>query len=174
MMNTMPGFPLPPSTNVIGRPGGCRACLPAARTLKRPSRSRSPRGLTGRLRSTLRRSCVARSRRKRSSTDTGRLFVRGYGLVAGLRGTGSRDIPPQLRAHMIAELARLGFGSERSGLGDLKPETMLDSPDTCGRCRRSGDSARRCRGASGSRCAHSRDSIRCARKHRTGHGHEKS
>ncbi len=58
------------------------------------------------------------------------VVVRGYGLVVGLNGTGSRDIPPQLRAHMIEELGRRGFGSERHGLGHLKPQAMLDSEDT--------------------------------------------
>jgi hypothetical protein len=57
------------------------------------------------------------------------VIVRGYGLVVGLNGTGSRDIPPQVRAHMLAEMARHGIGSERTGWGDLKPEAMLDSPD---------------------------------------------
>lgn len=58
------------------------------------------------------------------------VVARGYGLVVGLSGTGSRDIPPQLRAHMIAELAKQGFGSPRHGMEDLKPETMLNSEDT--------------------------------------------
>ncbi|MBT8484461.1 MAG: hypothetical protein HKO59_05915 [Phycisphaerales bacterium] len=58
------------------------------------------------------------------------VIVRGYGLVVGLEGTGSRDIPPALRAHMLAEMARRGIGSESAGFGHLKPEAMLDSPDT--------------------------------------------
>lgn len=58
------------------------------------------------------------------------VVARGYGLVVGLNGTGSRDIPPQVRAHMIQEMARHGIGSERAGWGDLKPEQMLDSEDT--------------------------------------------
>lgn len=56
--------------------------------------------------------------------------VRGYGLVVGLRGTGSRDIPPALRAHMLQEIARGGFGSESSGYGHVTPESLLDSEDT--------------------------------------------
>lgn len=58
------------------------------------------------------------------------VVVRGYGLVVGLDGTGSRDIPPAVRAHMIAEMTRNGIGSERSGYGDLKPDTMLNSLNT--------------------------------------------
>jgi hypothetical protein len=58
------------------------------------------------------------------------VVVRGYGLVVGLNGTGSRDSPPDVRAHMLAEMARQGIGSERSGWGHLKPEALLDSLDT--------------------------------------------
>jgi hypothetical protein len=58
------------------------------------------------------------------------VVVRGYGLVVGLNGTGARDIPPNLRAHMLAEMARHGIGSEQTGYGHLTPEAMLDSPDT--------------------------------------------
>lgn len=58
------------------------------------------------------------------------VVVRGYGLVVGLDGTGSRDIPPDLRSHMISEMARRGIGLESTGWGDLKPEQMLDSEDT--------------------------------------------
>ncbi len=58
------------------------------------------------------------------------VVVRGYGLVVGLNGTGSRDIPPSLRAHMLLEMSRRGIGSERTGWGHLKPEALLDSLDT--------------------------------------------
>lgn len=58
------------------------------------------------------------------------VVVRGYGLVVGLNGTGSRDIPPSVRAHMLAEMARQGIGSERAGYGHLKPDAMLNSLDT--------------------------------------------
>ncbi len=58
------------------------------------------------------------------------VVARGYGLVVGLQGTGSRDIPPDLRSHMIAEMAKRGIGSESTGWGDLKPEQMLNSEDT--------------------------------------------
>jgi len=58
------------------------------------------------------------------------VVVRGYGLVVGLKGTGSRDIPPALRAHMLAEMARHGIGQQSAGLGHLNPQRMLDSPET--------------------------------------------
>ncbi len=47
------------------------------------------------------------------------VVVHGYGLVVGLEGTGSGDIPPNVRAHMIAMAARRGIGSESSGYGSL-------------------------------------------------------
>ena len=60
------------------------------------------------------------------------IVVRGYGLVVGLNGTGSRDIPPPLRAHMLAEAAKGGFGSPRYGpnVASQKPETLLNSTNT--------------------------------------------
>ena len=58
------------------------------------------------------------------------VVVHGYGLVVGLDGTGSTDIPPAVRAHMIAMAARRGIGSESSGWGSLSPEALLDSLDT--------------------------------------------
>lgn len=60
------------------------------------------------------------------------VVARGYGLVVGLNGTGSRDIPPQLRAYMIAQAAKGGIGSQRYGdpIAQMTPEQLLDSPDT--------------------------------------------
>ncbi len=58
------------------------------------------------------------------------VVVHGYGLVVGLEGTGSSDIPPDVRAHMIMMAARHGIGSASSGWGGLSPEALLDSPDT--------------------------------------------
>lgn len=58
------------------------------------------------------------------------LIAAGYGLVVGLEGTGSRDVPPQVRAHMIADLARRGIGEATRGWGHMEPEEMLDSLDT--------------------------------------------
>ena len=58
------------------------------------------------------------------------VVVRGYGVVVGLNGTGSRDLPPDVRAHMIQEASRNGIGLESSGFGDVSPERFLDSMDT--------------------------------------------
>ncbi|MHC4415146.1 MAG: flagellar basal body P-ring protein FlgI [Planctomycetota bacterium] len=58
------------------------------------------------------------------------VVVHGHGLVVGLDGTGASDVPPDVRAHMVATAARHGIGSERSGWGNLSPEALLDSPDT--------------------------------------------
>ena len=66
----------------------------------------------------------------RSSGSYVPTVVRGYGLVVGLDSTGSRDIPPNVRAHMLEIMTRHGIGSERSGFGQISPETMLDSDDT--------------------------------------------
>ncbi|MHC4218698.1 MAG: flagellar basal body P-ring protein FlgI, partial [Planctomycetota bacterium] len=58
------------------------------------------------------------------------VIAHGYGLVVGLDGTGSSDVPPDVRAHMVAMASRRGIGSERSGWGHMSPEALLDSPDT--------------------------------------------
>ena len=57
-------------------------------------------------------------------------IVRGYGLVVGLKGTGSRLMPAPIRASMLQEMARKGIGDAASGWGGLSPERMLDSEDT--------------------------------------------
>ncbi|MCP3903817.1 MAG: hypothetical protein GY715_09300 [Planctomycetes bacterium] len=58
------------------------------------------------------------------------VILRGWGLVVGLNGTGSRNVPPMLRAHMISEMARRGIGRASSGFDHIQPEAMLDSLDT--------------------------------------------
>lgn len=58
------------------------------------------------------------------------LLAAGYGLVIGLNGTGSNEIPPQVRAHMIADLARRGMGESTKGWGNLTPEQLIESNDT--------------------------------------------
>ena len=57
-------------------------------------------------------------------------IVRGYGLVVGLEGTGSRDMPAPVRASMLQEMARRGVGNPATGFGDVTPERLLDSDDT--------------------------------------------
>ncbi|MCH8004760.1 MAG: flagellar basal body P-ring protein FlgI [Planctomycetes bacterium] len=58
------------------------------------------------------------------------LLVHGHGLVVGLNGTGARDLPPAVRAHMLATATRHGIGSERTGWSRLSPTALLNSPDT--------------------------------------------
>lgn len=58
------------------------------------------------------------------------VVVRGYGLVVGLNGTGSREMDPRVRNMMIEEMSRRGVGSGRTGWGELKPEELLNSLDT--------------------------------------------
>ena len=56
--------------------------------------------------------------------------VHGYGLVVGLKETGSRLVPAEVRSMMTEEMARRGIGDPRSGWEHLSPERMLDSEDT--------------------------------------------
>jgi hypothetical protein len=56
--------------------------------------------------------------------------VRGYGLVVGLKGTGSRLMPADVRAHMLREMAARGVGNAAMGYGETSPEEMLNS-DNC-------------------------------------------
>ncbi|NBC11456.1 MAG: hypothetical protein GVY24_06935, partial [Planctomycetes bacterium] len=57
-------------------------------------------------------------------------FVSGYGLVVGLKGTGSPDCPPQLRQWLLNEMAQQGFGSDSMGYGQLTPAQVLASDRT--------------------------------------------
>ncbi len=54
----------------------------------------------------------------------------GYGIVVGLNGTGSNEMPPQVRAHLLADLARRGLGESTRGWGNLSPTELLESKDT--------------------------------------------
>jgi hypothetical protein len=63
-------------------------------------------------------------------TGNADVLVRGWGLVVGLRGTGSNDVPPDIRAHMLREMAAKGVGQASLGFDHLSPEQLLDSPDT--------------------------------------------
>lgn len=54
----------------------------------------------------------------------------GYGLVVGLDDSGSQDIPPALRAHILAQMQTGGIGSESAGWGHVNPEQMLDDDST--------------------------------------------
>ncbi|MBM44491.1 MAG: hypothetical protein CMJ36_05715 [Phycisphaerae bacterium] len=58
------------------------------------------------------------------------IVVRGYGLVVDLNGTGSSDIPPAVRAHMVDIMDRQGVGQISYNAGGITPEQLLNSPDT--------------------------------------------
>ena len=58
------------------------------------------------------------------------IVVRGYGLVVDLNGTGSSDIPPAVRAHMLEIMEQRGVGQMAFKAGDMSPESMLASMDT--------------------------------------------
>ena len=58
------------------------------------------------------------------------VVVRGYGIVVGLRGTGSRQMPSDVRAYLTQELAKRGFGSGAPGSPQVSPQQMLSSDDT--------------------------------------------
>ncbi|MFO0875617.1 MAG: flagellar basal body P-ring protein FlgI [Phycisphaerales bacterium] len=56
------------------------------------------------------------------------VVVRGFGLVVGLHGTGSRQLPADVRAYMIQEMGRRGVGLPP--LDRFTPDQLLDSLDT--------------------------------------------
>jgi len=58
------------------------------------------------------------------------VLVSGYGLVVGLNGTGSRDVPGPVRAVMEREMLALGVGREVGAFGHLTPNELLDDPNT--------------------------------------------
>ncbi|MEO1235690.1 MAG: flagellar basal body P-ring protein FlgI [Planctomycetota bacterium] len=58
-------------------------------------------------------------------------LVAGYGLVVGLDGTGSSEVPQNLRQWLINEMTKRGVGRTLyNELLDLSPEQLLASPDT--------------------------------------------
>ena len=110
-------------------------CSHIERAGPRPRGASSIRDLDGMQRDQLSRGTVGAETATmgwddRSNASYVPTVVRGYGLVTGLAGTGSRDIPPTVRAHMLEIMARHGVGSERSGFGHITPEMLLDSQDT--------------------------------------------
>ncbi|HBS28211.1 MAG TPA: hypothetical protein DEB06_01890, partial [Phycisphaerales bacterium] len=58
------------------------------------------------------------------------VLVSGYGLVVGLDGTGSRDVPGPVRAVMEREMLALGVGREVGPFARLTPNELLDDPNT--------------------------------------------
>jgi hypothetical protein len=55
--------------------------------------------------------------------------VRGYGLVVGLNGNGSRLMPADVRAHILREMTRRGVGNPTMAMPELSPEKLLDTED---------------------------------------------
>ena len=56
-------------------------------------------------------------------------IVSGFGLVVGLNGTGSSDVPTKLRANFIQDMKKK-LGPERVRNRHLQPEVLLDSENT--------------------------------------------
>lgn len=57
-------------------------------------------------------------------------IVTGYGLVVGLNGTGSSDVPLGVRAVLEREMLMLGVGQEPGPLAGVTPSMMIDDPNT--------------------------------------------
>ncbi len=58
------------------------------------------------------------------------VVIRGWGLVVELDGTGSAEMSPEVRAHMVTELGRMKIGSYQEGLDGIDPEELLNSDTT--------------------------------------------
>ncbi len=58
------------------------------------------------------------------------LLVSGYGVVVGLNGTGSSNVPGEIRTRLEREMALKGVGQESMGMGWTTPSRMLSDPDT--------------------------------------------
>ncbi|TVQ32660.1 MAG: hypothetical protein EA376_04665 [Phycisphaeraceae bacterium] len=58
------------------------------------------------------------------------LLITGYGVVVGLNGTGSADVPASVRSVLEREMSRRGVGRESVGMGWTSPSRMLDDPNT--------------------------------------------
>ncbi len=58
------------------------------------------------------------------------LLVSGYGIVAGLNGTGSPDCPASLRPYILDMITKGGIGRYDTGTKATSPERFLASMDT--------------------------------------------
>lgn len=54
--------------------------------------------------------------------------VSAYGLVSRLRNTGDSTAPSRVRQWMIDQMVKRGFSQAHQGLGDFRPEEMLNNP----------------------------------------------
>lgn len=57
------------------------------------------------------------------------IVMTGYGLVVGLNGTGSNDVPLAIRTAMIDQMTRMGVGKERGSMPGVSPDALLDDPN---------------------------------------------
>ena len=58
-------------------------------------------------------------------------LLTGIGLVVGLQGTGSGDVPSGVRFQLEERMIRLGVGRADGGaLSEISPAQLIDSPDT--------------------------------------------
>ncbi|MSQ90119.1 MAG: hypothetical protein EXS01_01825 [Phycisphaerales bacterium] len=58
------------------------------------------------------------------------VVVRGYGFVTGLKGTGSRTAPAEVRQYILREMSRHGVGEYSGQSQILDPEALLSSDNT--------------------------------------------
>lgn len=58
------------------------------------------------------------------------ILVSGYGLVVGLNGTGSGDVPGPIRAIMEREMSLMGVGKETGAYRDVTPGELLSDRNT--------------------------------------------
>ena len=56
--------------------------------------------------------------------------VSGYGIVVGLDGTGSPDVPPRLRQALLKLMSQRGVGQHQYGFNEVTPAALLDSEST--------------------------------------------
>lgn len=84
------------------------------------------------MRGTVGSETIIRGYQAQTSPGYRPVIARGYGLVVGLNGTGSRNMPPQLRQYMLQEASRNGVGNPKYGqeINELSPEKLLDSTNT--------------------------------------------
>ena len=58
------------------------------------------------------------------------VVVRGYGFVVGLKGTGSRTAPAEVRQYILKEMMRYGLGETSGNSQVINPEALMNSEDT--------------------------------------------
>lgn len=63
-------------------------------------------------------------------TGTQPILVSGYGLVVGLNGTGSGDVPGPVRSIMEREMLLMGVGKESGPLRGMTPNEILSDRNT--------------------------------------------